>query len=626
MRKGKIISIGLVGFVAIISMIVLALVNTKSSFSVTEGTNPCLGVIIKSTNQTEGTSITPLSGVTTINVSVPTYIMPNNVTMSAATQTGNVIIGRAQAAEASETNTIWKFIWDTSLWPSNMSGTNNLMKMVARIVYNGGTTPCDAVSTSQYFIQKMDSTVTASLKLTANPTYYEEVAGSGSVKEFNVIASVSPIDGLLPNISGSDPNIFGYFEWQTSTNIGILSPKNSDFLSSTGVMYWPGSVPGNNTITSTVRYGGALATANIDVLIKEKITETTDEQSGISPNNTEPTNTSPSETEITKPSTTSELSTVTQITSSQIKVSEISKSCIENAITKERSDAIQDGTSRPTSVELTKITSCFATSNYILPSNFSPVDPAKIDAVTVDTTSLISKIENSTKTDSSGKNVQTLKFSGKAKPRSIVMIYIFSDPLIITTTSDENGNWQYTLEDPLVPGKHEVYTVINKGDGTYRRSDPLAFLISTASATAANPNGLSLKLAASPAATAKRSDSNLIYYIAASVVAVTIAIISLFIAIRIHLKHRPVVAVSSDIVTSDEIATASIISSDAITNTPKNTIGDEKIGLINSDITFSTEPIRNSGEIPVVGNTGNSQESTEQLNPQENKIETNQQG
>ncbi|MDD3035383.1 MAG: hypothetical protein PHO93_00495, partial [Candidatus Saccharimonadaceae bacterium] len=81
-----------------------------------------------------------------------------------------------------------------------------------------------------------------------------------------------------------------------------------------------------------------------------------------------------------------------------------------------------------------------------------------------------------------------------------------------------------------------------------------------------------------------------------------------------------------DIVTSDEIATASIISSDAITNTPKNTIGDEKIGLINSDITFSTEPIRNSGEIPVVGNTGNSQESTEQLNPQENKIETNQQG
>lgn len=611
---------------AIISMIVLALVNTKSSFSVTEGTNPCSGVIIKSSNQTEGTNITPLSGVATINISVPTYSLANNITMSATSPTGNMIVGRAQTAEASGASTIWKFIWNTSLWPSNMSGTNNLLKIVARIAFNGGTTPCDAVSTSQYFIQKLDSTATASLKLTADSVYYEDIAGSGSVKELNVFASVLPTDGLPPNINGSDPNVFGYFEWQASTNTGILSPKNSDFLSSTGVMYWPSSIPGNNTITSTVRYGGAIATARTDILIKERLTETTNEESDSSSNNNTTSTTSSPDTEINKPSTTSELSTVTQITSSQIKVSEISKSCIENAITKERSDAIQDGTSRPTSAELTIITSCFATSNYILPSNFSPVDPAKIDAVTVDTTSLISKIENSTKTDSSGKNVQTLKFSGKAKPSSIVMIYIFSDPLIITTTSDENGNWQYTLEDPLVPGKHEVYTVINKGDGTYKRSDPLAFLISTASATAANPNGLSLKLAASPAATAKRSDSNLIYYIAASVVAVMIAIISLFIAIRIHLKHKPVVAVSGDIVTSNEIANASIISSNAITDTPASTIGDEKIGIINNDITFSTEPIRNSGEITVIGNTNNPQESTEQLNPQENKIETNQQG
>jgi hypothetical protein len=240
------------------------------------------------------------------------------------------------------------------------------------------------------------------------------------------------------------------------------------------------------------------------------------------------------ETTATSPTT----EPVAQITSATAQNSPITQSCIEAIITKARYDAINSGASRPTDIELAKIQSCFATANYILPTEFSPIEPTTAKSLQQEKTITVSKLENVNRKDAYGNKKETLKISGTAKPNSLVFLYIFSDPLVITTSTDSDGNWQYVLEDPLKPGEHEVYAVVDKGDGSYRRSDPLAFIISTAGATAVNPDGLSLNLSEPPTATPAESTRSLVFYIAGSVAVLAIVLTGLYLFIRSRRKKE----------------------------------------------------------------------------------------
>ncbi|MBU1164845.1 hypothetical protein KKA15_04785 [Patescibacteria group bacterium] len=76
----------------------------------------------------------------------------------------------------------------------------------------------------------------------------------------------------------------------------------------------------------------------------------------------------------------------------------------------------------------------------------------------------------------------TLK--GTAEPDKIVTIYIYSDlPLMITTRTNEYGNWEYTLQNSLIDGDHEVYVVLNDNTGKVAyKSSPLSFLVREAKA------------------------------------------------------------------------------------------------------------------------------------------------
>ena len=80
--------------------------------------------------------------------------------------------------------------------------------------------------------------------------------------------------------------------------------------------------------------------------------------------------------------------------------------------------------------------------------------------------------------------------TGKAKPFQTVLVYIFSEPLVMTTTADADGNWSYELENPLEPGQHEVYAVVDEGDGQYKKSDPWGFIIGRAEAFCRKPRWL----------------------------------------------------------------------------------------------------------------------------------------
>lgn len=235
-----------------------------------------------------------------------------------------------------------------------------------------------------------------------------------------------------------------------------------------------------------------------------------------------------------------------QMTPVQVENQTVALSCTEKVLGTERYNAINSGTSRPTSEELEKMKSCFATTNNIIPSvNLSPVKPTEAKRLTADKSIAILDLKNIKITEKSSQsqnsnnaqNVQepvqqeALKISGKAEPNSTVILYIFSNPLVITVNTDDQGNWEYTLEDPIQPGSHEVYAVVDKGDGVYRRSDPVAFFIPKAEATAANPEGYSLKLGA-PVATAQQSRSGLVGYVAGSVTLLLMAMFGLFLFFR----------------------------------------------------------------------------------------------
>jgi len=87
-----------------------------------------------------------------------------------------------------------------------------------------------------------------------------------------------------------------------------------------------------------------------------------------------------------------------------------------------------------------------------------------------------------------------LLFMGHTKPSSRVSLFINSqEPIVINTTSDTAGNWTYTFEKPLEPGKHKV--VIEVGENEAKETaGPYFFSIARAQASADNPTGTSLDL------------------------------------------------------------------------------------------------------------------------------------
>jgi len=125
-----------------------------------------------------------------------------------------------------------------------------------------------------------------------------------------------------------------------------------------------------------------------------------------------------------------------------------------------------------------------------LPFSLAPSEQALINQETIEQPKvsgkisrllLVEKVEDII-FDEQGITVQ--KFSGSAFPNSLVTLYIYSDlPLVVTVNVDKFGNWEYTLRQSLLDGKHEVYVTVNDNTGKIiAKSNPLSFLIDEAKA------------------------------------------------------------------------------------------------------------------------------------------------
>ena len=198
------------------------------------------------------------------------------------------------------------------------------------------------------------------------------------------------------------------------------------------------------------------------------------------------------------------------------------KSCIENVLGEDEVKRLLEEDRRPNGDEFEKYIVCFARQNYVLPSILAPVAPELVAEKQELAGLRIANIGNAIKTRSEdGKKTTILVFSGTAAPNSNVLLYIFSEPLVLSTIADSDGNWSYSLEDPLEGGNHEVYAMVDRGDGEYERSSVASFIIGTAEASEENPSGYSLNLLVEPTATANNRSINL--FIAVTVGIVTFA-------------------------------------------------------------------------------------------------------
>lgn len=522
------IVIGIIVFAVSLSFLII---NQSSSVTVNvTGTSCPSSYSILASSSASGTTLnSKSSGLVDVDIKVPTTSTQSieKIIMSASNRGAtNTVTQKTVIGQAAVTSSGWNFKWATSLWSTGSSYVN-----LSAEVYLLGARTCtiNSSTNSNYFTgSNSRSTMTVMLLGPKEPVFV------GSTSNYSVTSTINDT-----SISASDLSQYRIIEWTKASDIGYFTDISSKYPSDTQRTFNSGQVPGNNTVSVKVIYGGTEAKASTPITVKPLETTPSNVNSATSTTTTAPTTNSG--TAVTSSSASSETATTTQLSSSQVQITPVTKSCVEEVLTTKRYTEINSGASRPTAIELSKIATCFAPSKYILPSNFSPIDPVKVNNLQVSDNISVSNLENvTTKVDS--KDKQTLKITGKTTPNSTVIIYVYSDPLVITTKSDNEGNWQYSIEDPLEPGKHEVYAIVDNGDGVYKRSDPMSFLISTASATATNPNGLSLTLSEPPKKTPTQSSSNLIIYVAGSIAVLVVALICLYMIFRSHHKHKVIIA------------------------------------------------------------------------------------
>ena len=112
---------------------------------------------------------------------------------------------------------------------------------------------------------------------------------------------------------------------------------------------------------------------------------------------------------------------------------------------------------------------------------------AKLEQVAIEQQSGIVDVKNfaveavavaevATKPDGT-KTASKISFKGKALPNSFATLYIFSIPIVVTVKTDNDGNWNYTLDKELENGEHKVFVAITDVKGTVvARSNPLPFV------------------------------------------------------------------------------------------------------------------------------------------------------
>ncbi|MSR76066.1 MAG: hypothetical protein EXS68_00540 [Candidatus Ryanbacteria bacterium] len=89
---------------------------------------------------------------------------------------------------------------------------------------------------------------------------------------------------------------------------------------------------------------------------------------------------------------------------------------------------------------------------------------------------------------SGAQTVDKITLTGKAPPHSLVTLYIFSTPFVVTVQTNADGQWVYVFDKELADGEHAIYATITDSKGSVlAKSNPLPF-IKTANAITKTPS------------------------------------------------------------------------------------------------------------------------------------------
>ncbi len=392
----------------------------------------------------------------------------------------------------------WRMPWDTRFSP-NTDGTNK--PLVASITFEDNQT----CTTAPRHVQ-ITNTEARILDIVVNPPSWNGL--TNTVAYFNV--------DYPNNTTGIDLNRYADVQWSV---FGVGSVIAQPF----GVgKYNSGPSSGSGMLKAKVFYGGQNKLREIPLSVTSQTQQITPDSGSTTTNDGQSsggTSTStdqgsttdkPTDTQTTTPTTQKEL------IQKAFQSDASTRQCISDKIGADTLNKIEVEGRRPTAEQFKLFLICYSRQKYVLPSVIAPVAPEKVKEIKESSKIKLNKPRNAPVLNlENGSFKEALVFSGTAEPNSVVLLYVFSEPLVLATTADDDGNWSYSVEDPLEPGEHEVYALVEKGDGEYERSSLSSFVVQTAEATESNPNGYSLALKSEPTIAASNRSVNL--YVAATV-------------------------------------------------------------------------------------------------------------
>lgn len=159
------------------------------------------------------------------------------------------------------------------------------------------------------------------------------------------------------------------------------------------------------------------------------------------------------------------------------------KSCVSSAIGEDRLKLIKEASEEPTEQDRQMVKECFSSLNQIqttvlpAPPDIIPFLEKNPEAVS------INNIEHRKVPVKPQLQDRRLFLSGNGLPNSIVDIYIFSNPIVVTTKTDANGDWVYELNYPLDEGNHIAYVTLRDNTNRLVRSEFFDFRVYAAEET-----------------------------------------------------------------------------------------------------------------------------------------------
>jgi hypothetical protein len=70
-----------------------------------------------------------------------------------------------------------------------------------------------------------------------------------------------------------------------------------------------------------------------------------------------------------------------------------------------------------------------------------------------------------------------VRIIGQAEPFAFVTLFVYSTPVVVTVRADSEGKFEYTFDETLEDGSHEVYvTSVNNTGKILAKSEPIPFV------------------------------------------------------------------------------------------------------------------------------------------------------